>query len=75
MTDQSKTSAISGTKVPKGRRLLSFREFMEAKRAGQHPEKRPEQTKTAVQESKRAKTVLRSVHDVLASRSGAGKSR
>lgn len=75
MTDQSKTSAINGTKVPKGRRLLSFREFMEATRAGQHPEKRPEQTKTAVQGSRLGKTVLRNVHDVLPSRSGAGKSR
>ncbi len=75
MTEQSNTSAINGTKVPKGRKLLSFREFMEATRAGQHPEKRPEQTKTAVQGSKRAKTVLRSADDLLVFRSGAGKSR
>ncbi len=71
MTEQSKTSAINGTKVPKGRKLLSFREFMEAKRVGQHPDKRPEQTKSTVHGSQRAKTVLRSVHDVLASRSTA----
>ena len=74
MTEQSKTSAINGTKVPKGRKVMSFRAFMEATRAGQHPDKRPAQTKTAVQGSKRAKTALRSVEDVLVSRSGAGKS-
>ena len=75
MTDQRATSATTDGKVLRERKLLSFREFMEATRAGQHPDKRPEQTKTATQESKRAKTVLRSVHDVLVSRSGAGKSR
>jgi hypothetical protein len=75
MTDQRATSATIDGKVLRERKVMSFRAFMEATRAGQHPEKRPAQTKTAVQESKRAKTVLRSVHDVLVSRSGAGKSR
>jgi hypothetical protein len=75
MTDHRATSATTDGKVLRERKVMSFRAFMEATRAGQHPETRPEQTKTAVQGSKRGKTVLRSVHDVLASRSTAGKSR
>jgi hypothetical protein len=75
MTDQRATSATTDGKVLRERKVMSFREFMEAQRASEHPDKRPEQTKTAVHESKRAKTILRSVHDVLASRAGATKSR
>lgn len=75
MTDQRGTSATTEGKAPRERKVMSFRAFMEATRVGQHPDKRPVQIKTAVQGSKRAKTVLRSVHDVLVSRSGAGKSR
>jgi hypothetical protein len=75
MTDQRATSATTDGKVLRERKVMSFREFMEAQRAGEHPDKRPEQTKSTVQGSQRAKTVLRSVDDLLVFRSGAGKSR
>ena len=63
MTDQRATSATTDGKVLRERKVMSFRAFMEAKRAGQHPETRPEQTKTAMQGSNRGKTVPQSVQD------------
>ena len=65
MTEQSKTSAINGTKVPKGRKLLSFREFMEAKRAGRDPAARFAERRTTLRRSKQADAVLRSLRGAV----------
>ena len=65
MTDNSKTSAMSGTKVPKGRKLLSFREFVEAKKAGRDPVARFAERPTTIRRSKQVDTILRSVREAV----------
>lgn len=65
MTENSKTSAISGTKVAKGRKLLSFREFVEAKKAGRDPAARFAERPTMIRRSKHADTILRSLREAV----------
>ena len=64
MTENSKTSAISGTKVPKGRKLLSFREFVEAKKSGREPAARFAEP-TTIRRSKQPDTILRSLREAV----------
>jgi hypothetical protein len=52
MTDQRATSATTDGKVLRERKVMSFREFMEAQRAGQHPAARFAERRTPIRRSK-----------------------
>ena len=61
MTDQAKGEA----KSPPTARMLSFREFTEAKKAGRVPTKRPMKARTKPGRSRLAKTVIRTLREAV----------
>ena len=64
MTDQAKSEA----KNPPTARLLSFRKFTEAKKAGQVPTKRPIKARTKPGRSRLAKSVIRTLRESVGRR-------